>query len=295
MEAVSLYLEEAGKFLHSISAVATSQGKIPHEKVWYLTPEQHVLEILICNIVFGGLLFLTLRNRVRNEPAVASATTKSSSPSTFNLPKDDIQVLGFIPKVLRFILTVCFCVTAYHKYAGDKLALMMMPCHTVTLCYLASLYSKKHSTAEFIFNVAVHYMFFTWLALLLPDKKGLTQYGEIPNFWIHHWVLFIIPIDLISTFHYRIHHTGHYHFKIAAATGALLHFDVMSIAGIISGHNVGYMLAPPPKTVFTGTFFRWGHAMFLIVMGWFSGYIVPWIIIRVRETVVYIFKMKKND
>jgi len=138
-------------------------------------------------------------------------------------------------------------------------------------------------------------MFFTWLALLLPDHAGLNQIGEVHNFWLHHWVLFIIPIYLIFTYHYRIDHSDHYYFKLAAGFGALLHFNIMSMAAVISGHNVGYMLYPPPKTIFTGPFFRWGHAGFLIIMGWISGYLIPWIVLRAREAISYLLKMKKND
>jgi len=274
------YLKPFAELLHSISAVTTSNGTIPHEKVWYLPAEQHILEIIVSNVIFGTLLLMTLR---RGKSAL------SSTPR-----HDDIQRLSLIGKILRFVLTVCFLYTIWHKYNGKKLALMIMPCHAVTLCYLFSLYSRRHSTAEFMFNVSVHFMFFTWLALLLPDHAGLKQFGEIPNFWVHHWVLFIIPIYLIATSHYNIDHADHYYFRLAAGFGALLHFNIMSIAGIISGHNVGYMLAPPPKTIIKGPYFRWGHAAFLVIMGWISGYLVPWLIVKAKDTFMRIFKSKRS-
>jgi len=276
-------VQSLGRYFHLISAVSSSEGKIKHEQVFYLSPEQHIYEMFFANLIFGALLFVTLRKGKSKEEAEKK-----------HIQKDDIQVLSFFAKTLRFVLTICFLVTLYHKFNGGKLSLMMMPCHTVTLCYLASMYSKKHSTGEFIFNIAVHYMFFTWLALLMPDHKGLTQVGEIPNFWIHHWVLLIIPLYLIFTKHYSVDHVGHYNFKLAAATGALLHFNFMTLAGIVSGHNVGYMLLPPPKTPVTGPYFRWAHAGFLIVMGFVSGYMVPWIIVKVRDICYTIFKLKSH-
>jgi len=277
---MSSVLSSLGKWLYSISAVGRPNSGFLPEKVFFLSPEQHILELLVSNILFGGLLYVTLKRG------------KSKTSTTHVHPSKDVQQLTLVAKVMRFVLTICFFITIYHKYNGNKLTLMMMPCHFVTLCYLACLYAKKHSTGEFIFNVSTHYMFFTWLALLLPDHAGLTQFGEIHNFWVHHWILFIIPLYCVFTYHYKIDHTDHYYFKLAAALGGLVHFDMMGVAGLLSGQNVGYMLFPPPKTVYAGQFFRWGHAGFLVLMGWVSGYLLPWLVVKARQTINMALKTK---
>jgi len=292
MEVVQVFYDKVvkglAKGLYSISAISESEGKGDlHAKIFYLSPEQHVIELFLINILVAFLLYLTFKSR---KHVVIATITPSHK---IELKERDIQVLGIVPKILRLVLTICFLITIIHKYMGDKLALMMMPCHFVSVCYLASLYSKKHSTGEFLFNLSVHYMFFTWLALLLPDYRGLSQPGEIINFWVHHWVLLIIPLYLIYTDHYTVYHFDHYYFRLAAAIGALVHFDIMSIGGIITGHNVGYMLAPPPKTIVTGGYFRWAHALALIVFGWISGYLVPWLIIKTKYYIDLLISKKK--
>ena len=83
-----------------------------------------------------------------------------------------------------------------------------------------------------------------------PDLRGLKQFGEIFNFWVHHWILCFIPLHVIITGHYKLDRTNNYYFKIAAVVGLFVHFNMMSIAGLISGHNVGYMLAPPTSNFF---------------------------------------------
>jgi len=172
---------------------------------------------------------------------------------------------------------------------------MLMPCHSVTLCYLAAMYARKHSTGEFIFNIAIHYMFFTWLALLLPDRRGLTQFFEIENFWVHHWMLFIVPIYLIFSLHYKVDHVDHYHYKLASGFGALLHFNVMSLAGLISGHNVSYMVYPPSKSPAQGTYYRLIHMVFLVVMGWVGGYLVPAIVIKLSTSLGFPYYQTQKD
>ncbi len=78
-----------------------------------------------------------------------------------------------------------------------------------------------------------------------PDHRGLTQYGEIFNFWLHHWVLLVIPIYVLITEHYKIHKNWFYFFLIAILAGTSFHFGPMNLAAISTGHNVSYMLHPP--------------------------------------------------
>jgi len=177
---------------------------------------------------------------------------------------------------------------------------MFMPCHFTTACYLFSLWVPDKSRAEEAFNISVHFMFFTWLAIALPDHRGLTQFGEVLNFWVHHWVLLLIPLYWIGSGHFVVRqplHDRHRYFKLAISAALLVHFDVMAMAALNSGHNVrsvvdlrlligcyvfacSYMLRPPPKTPFTGTWFRWAHIALLIFSGWFCGYILPPLIVR---------------
>lgn len=97
------------------------------------------------------------------------------------------------------------------------------------------------------------------LTLASPDHTGLTQRGEVLNFWIHHSVLAVIPIYLILSGHYTLDKTNHYYFLLAVCIGVcfffsgsyspakgLIHYDIMLVAALMSGHNVSYMLFPPP-------------------------------------------------
>jgi hypothetical protein len=61
-----------------------------------------------------------------------------------------------------------------------------------------------------------------------PDYTGLHQSGEIVNFWIHHWILFIIPFHLLLIRYYTIDYSGAYYYRLAAFLGKydiLLFFD----------------------------------------------------------------------
>jgi hypothetical protein len=48
-------------------------------------------------------------------------------------------------------------------------------------------------------QIGLHYMFFTTLAIAVPDTTQLQLPFEVANFWIQHYVLLITPIWLLAT------------------------------------------------------------------------------------------------
>jgi len=268
-----------GDFLESIA-----NTEVPKSGIWYIPPEQHVAETIFFNIVMGVLIFVAMTYKRKATSEEIKAFTQSPS---------DTQELSLVLKLYRIALLVCYCFTFFHKFSGNKKCNMLMPCHImVTPLFMYSLTTRSHKRAEFAFNVSIHYMFLTWLALALPDHTGLKQPGEIFNFWVHHWVLFLIPFHLILTNHYQLrnHHYDpetqtvrpHLYFLLAIALGIFLHYDVMALAAIVSGLNVSYMLRPPPGTPLTGPWFRFYHFTFLVVCGWVCGYLIPSIVRAAR-------------
>jgi len=195
--------------------------------------------------------------------------------------KVELNNLPLPLKIMRLVLIICLSVTIGHKFYGEKMALMLMPCHVVTAFYLFSLFHPDKSYAEAAFNISVHYQFFTWLALLLPDHAGLNQRGEILNFWIHHWILVFIPLYIIIFHHFEMNKKGHYYFQLAICIAGLIHYDFMLLVGLFTGHNVGYMIYPPSKSPGKGPFFRVMHMLFLVFMGYIGGYIVPQILLSI--------------
>lgn len=264
-----------------LRTIPQPSAKVPIEKLWYLSPEQHIIELIVFTFIYGiGLLVLLKRGNNRNKDKYIQQVHLKNELSTF-------------AKILRLFLTVCISITIGHKFYGEKLALMLMPCHFVTACYLYILWHPNKYSANVAFNISIHYQFFTWLALLLPDHTGLTQNGEIINFWLHHWILFFIPIYLIFTGQFTLDKTDHHYFQMAICLGGLVHYDIMLIAALSTGHNVSYMLFPPPKSPIAGPLFRIGHQIFLILMGWVGGYLIPNAVVSLSNRFISNHKQKQ--
>jgi hypothetical protein len=88
----------------------------------------------------------------------------------------------------------------------------------------------------------------SWLALVLPDYRGLNLPGEILNFWVHHWILLITPIAILWSDQFKHNKSIHF-FLLAFAFAGLFHFNIMNIGALVTGKNVSYMLFPPPSKI----------------------------------------------
>lgn len=261
--------------------------KITSNGLWYLSPEDHAREFILFNFLMILLFYITLRkgNASAREHGNYNRGDNDLNNSRFypSQHKTSLQTLPMMLKVYRGILTVCLIVTVLHKWNGNKLPNLLMPCHITTFLLLYSLWSLNYQRAETVFNVSIYFMFFTWLAIAVPDLRDLNQFGERINFWVHHWILAIIPLHILYTEHYRVNNEEHYYLKLTICFGIFIHYDVMLIAAIMTGFNVGYMLFPPPGSPFKGVYFRFQLFICFVVLGSFCGYIVPIMIKGMRR------------
>jgi hypothetical protein len=120
--------------------------EIPKDQLWYLPPEQHAAELIIFNIIFLSLLYgnYYILYRIQSYSLLHIATIKSGKKLD-NIPIKDIPTkrsLSWMTQLCRAILTACYLVTIWHKYWGNKLSMLMMPCHWTTICYLLALVSQ---------------------------------------------------------------------------------------------------------------------------------------------------------
>jgi len=243
-------------------------------KFWYLSPKQHIIETIIANVGFISLILVALYIRKKqNFPKCPGIDYEDDDDDDH--AANNIQNLPFWGLVLRTLLSACFIITSYHKYMGQKLGYMLMPCHFATLCYLYSMYTTNYRRANTMFNIAIHFMFFTVLALALPDFTHFSLFGEVFNFWAHHWILLIVPLYLLVSGHYIIDQRDSYYFLLAVGLGGLVHFDIQAPAGFLSGLNVNYLFWPPPKSPFKGQYFRWYLTVALVLCAWISGTLLP--------------------
>eukprot|EP01113_Clastostelium_recurvatum_P036298 TRINITY_DN5156_c0_g1_i1.p1 TRINITY_DN5156_c0_g1~~TRINITY_DN5156_c0_g1_i1.p1 ORF type:complete len:297 (+),score=78.69 TRINITY_DN5156_c0_g1_i1:43-933(+) len=240
------------------------------EKHFYVSPKQHVFEIIIANIFFGLCIYFGLR-KDKSSKAQAGRARVPAKP------------LHTAERVFRVVLTLNIIMQLVYKTmrGWHILGYMLQPCHVTTCLYLFCWYTSDHHLGARVFQVSVHYMFFTALALAVPDLAQLKLPFEQTTFWVQHWALLIAPILMLLVS--RRYHPLTPSFKnslLAIGLGGLFHFDVQLPLAFVTGVNINYMLWPPPGVpAFVNTpYYRYWLTLALVTLAWLCGHIIVTII-----------------
>eukprot|EP00560_Eucampia_antarctica_P010086 CAMPEP_0197828882 /NCGR_PEP_ID=MMETSP1437-20131217/5389_1 /TAXON_ID=49252 ORGANISM="Eucampia antarctica, Strain CCMP1452" /NCGR_SAMPLE_ID=MMETSP1437 /ASSEMBLY_ACC=CAM_ASM_001096 /LENGTH=327 /DNA_ID=CAMNT_0043430291 /DNA_START=28 /DNA_END=1011 /DNA_ORIENTATION=- len=204
---------------------------------WYLSPERHVAEGLFFFILFIGCVMATY-SKLAKRPGLATP------PSL----------------VIRLLTGFCFFTTLAYKIVGysGKILFFVMPCNVSwSLAFLVCFYPNLSAHASHVLCQLIFASIgLCVLAIAAPDTSDLILPGEISFFFFSHYSLLMIPIfhttsGHLSTlpdstqnegwvscfFKWTLYTTG--------MTG-LFYFCFVTILSIFSGHNLNYMLSPPP-------------------------------------------------
>ena len=101
------------------------------------------------------------------------------------------------------------------------------------------LYSTdNYRRAYKIFNVAMHWGYFPFLAVIFPDTNDLILPYEVEMFWIHHWVLLAYPLYTILVNRFPLDRHNSYYYWLAMGFNGFMHYLVQTPAGFVSGINV---------------------------------------------------------
>jgi len=238
-------------------------------KQWFLSPKQHIYQVIIANVVFGLSWAVGMRLRASRQKE------KKEQKLTY-------KPLSTIDHLYRIVLTCCIILQLVYKtIRGWRiLGYMLQPCHMATLCYLYCLYTKNPQRGAAAFRISIHYLFFTVLALLVPDLTQLHLPFEVTNFYVQHIFLLLAPIHFLVSKRFPSDNITMADTLIAIGVGGLFHFNVQLPAAILTGVNINYMLWPPPglPPFVANKYFLLILSQFFVVLAWFSGCVVPRVI-----------------
>jgi len=252
-----------GGIAYAASLLLAVKPDDAHPTHFFLSAEQHVVE--------GGLMVLFFTALVHTSKRMIK------TPNVFHHKEN--PPLTLIEKILGFTLTVnILAQVIYKSVRGWKvLSYMLQPCHMATLLCLYCLYSKNYQRASTVFQISLHYAFFTILAIAVPDLAQLHLPFEVLNFWVQHYALVLTPLYLLF-FSDRFPLSPSLSTTILAiGIGGIFHFGCQLPAGIVTGINVNYMLWPPPgvPTAFAGKNYRQLLTLGFMFLASVTGYFLP--------------------
>jgi hypothetical protein len=170
------WIKEAGSWVESIDPL------VDDPKRFYISGAAHVADTLLWlpPLLFMWLVGILQRNRVYK-------------------PKILPYTLSFLDYLIGVALIVCEVASTYYKYDRQPIDVVQMfaPCHVTTMFFIVSIFASSRERAAWAFNIGLYYSFFTLLALAVPDISMLTQPFSVFFFYLHHWLLVLVPLYYI--------------------------------------------------------------------------------------------------
>jgi uncharacterized membrane protein YwaF len=245
---------------------------------WYVPPTQTLIEAILM-VTVGICLLKSTRNWMRE----SESKRESGGGGGGVVRRRGGRTTGDLAVGLLLVLSLA--IQAMYKLiegpdpAGPlpfdvDILFALQPCHVSGTLYALSLLTTNEERGEWTFNVSLHYLYGTLLAMAVPDTAALHRFGEVEAFWIHHVLVLLAPLYLLARRRYTWH-AGAGPWKTAVALALLFHNLVQLPFALASGVNVNYMLVPPPGQPLVGRFYRFFMGSFQAFICFLVGRLFP--------------------
>ncbi|ORZ37837.1 transmembrane protein [Catenaria anguillulae PL171] len=235
---------------------------------WYLSPTQHGVEFVLFNLFFVWAFRHFLAKSLKRGTPIDHAIQAAKRAALPTRSRLDV--------LMALVLTASLSLVTFHKYNSGNLNFLLQPCHVsmVTLIVML-LWDQRSSVPHVIFNIYLHTVWGTLLAILSPDLRDAKQFLERDNFWFEHWALLITPLIVAWSNRLAIFPPS---FDLAMASflfKALYHSLVLSAVALRTGNNLNYMLEPPlgPLELFA-ELYRLVMYLFCCALTFFTRYVL---------------------
>ncbi|KAF9204094.1 hypothetical protein BGZ49_005715 [Haplosporangium sp. Z 27] len=244
-----------------------------YKGTWYLSPRQHTIEFVCYNILFFILLRVGFYLFRKKGSAFYSPRLDQLSE------KINTNVLSghVMDKAVLILLCGSYALTVYHKVFGDNFMYLLQPCHVNILLLIFTMVGPRESkVTTMAFNSYLHYIWATIFALSFPDSTDNGLWLVIENFWFEHYLLLLVPIYLIYSGRFAVYPLSFSYAVFSYAIFSLFHSLVLSTFGLMTGHNLNYMLVPPnsPMVHNLGKYYRLTVYVSMFALCLISRYII---------------------
>jgi hypothetical protein len=213
-----------------------------YKGTWYLSPRQHTIEFVCYNVLFFVLLRIGLQLFRKKGSAFYSPRLDQLTESI----SSNVLAGHVMDKAVLVLLCGSYALTVYHKVFGDSYMYLLQPCHVNLLLLIFTMVGPKESkVTRMAFNSYLHYIWATIFALSFPDTSENGLYLVMENFWFEHYLLLLVPIYLIYTGRFVVFPLSFSYAVFSYALFCLFHSFILSGLGLLTGHNLNYMLVPP--------------------------------------------------
>nr|XP_002129750.1 transmembrane protein 164 [Ciona intestinalis] len=272
----------------------TLDGNGGTECAQYLSLQHRVYETIL--VVFVSVVEIIVAIKyIRNKPLhkqvkdnfYALNVAKTESNGTAQKHVVVLQPRAALKSFLLVALCLAFGIEIGYKFATNQIIYLLNPCHVLTasmIFLLAVDENRKSPFVQAVFRVQLHLLSGPLLAILLPVVNTRHLSCEIESYWLHHCLLYLVPIYLISL-------GGSYSCEpltdlwwpvLSVGVGFLYHFTFLQGLALTTKVNLNNMLCPAVSDPFRGSSYRmwaFAHQHFLIAIHGKLYHAFSWLVI----------------
>lgn len=215
---------------------------------WYLSPTRHAVEMIFFSPIFFAILWTVI-------PSLALVEKLKSSVRTDH------------PAGIPALAAACMAAHIIYKTMGHKLLFLCVPCNMQWLLTVWLCFGNLSARAQGMLNqFLLSFCGYTLAALATPDTSDCLFFGEPFFFYFNHVALLAIPIAYLVTGRASLLSPSpsvsnlKFNFQwwlVSCAAFGLFYFFPVTMASIVSGYNLNYMMSPPPgQDILVGESYR---------------------------------------
>ncbi|KAI7885553.1 hypothetical protein K492DRAFT_203958 [Lichtheimia hyalospora FSU 10163] len=256
---------------------------------WYITPTHHAIEFLTLAPLYTIFTLLYAKRVLRSPGAYQLLTSTEQRPA-----RSLLETLLFV------MLIASFTVTVIHKAVTGTLLFLMQPCHASAFLLILVMGWPNHKyplIPRLLFNIYLHTLWGTILALIWPDLRDHEMLGEIFNFFMEHTLILVVPLYMTLTRRYPVLPISVDMALFSFFLYAAYHSPVLHISSLLSGYNLNYALVPPALTflIAAGPWYRFIMYTSALLLMFITRYgIVENFLILVQQIQIMMLRKKKS-
>ncbi|CDS13339.1 hypothetical protein LRAMOSA05517 [Lichtheimia ramosa] len=256
---------------------------------WYITPTHHAIEFLTLAPLYTIFTLLYAKRVLRSPGAYELLTSTEQRPA-----RSILEMLLFV------MLIASFTVTVIHKAVTGTLLFLMQPCHASAILLILVMGWPNHKyplIPRLLFNIYLHTLWGTILALIWPDLRDHDMLGEVFNFFMEHTLILVVPLYMTLTRRYPVLPVSIDMALFSFFLYAAYHSPVLHISSLLSGYNLNYALVPPALTflIAAGPWYRFIMYTSALLLMFITRYgIVENFLILVQQIQIMMLRRKKS-
>ncbi|KAI9470591.1 MAG: transmembrane protein [Benjaminiella poitrasii] len=207
---------------------------------WYVSPAAHGIEFLTV-VPFYLLMVVYFGHKALNEENYNMLANIKNRPR-----RSWFETFCLVAMIFSYAVTVI------HKLASDTNYFLLQPCHaSAVILIIIMAWPSSDEVYQYIpqllFNIYLHTLWGSVLALVFPDLRDHDMLGEVFNFFFEHGLILVLPFYLLTTKRYVVLPLNIDMALFSFFLYASYHSPLLHAVSLWSGYNINYTLVSPAR------------------------------------------------